>query len=364
VLNPILDNPAPNFAELEMVLKGEKRASKVHLVEFWIDLEVLQAIVHHFLDTPWIPWTPQTRNPHLEQFVTLYCRLGYDYVPARPVWEHFTLNRVGAEDTADISRGERRWVNEYHGYISNWDDLEIFPWDKIHADITPLEIISNCLPEGMKMIVSGPPFFERVLEDLLGYEGLFYLLYDEPELVEMVFQKWGQKVDDFYASIINMDQVGGIFHPDDLGFKTSTILSPAMLKQLVFPRIKKFVETAHREGKMFWYHCCGNIYADDVIGDLISDVGIDALHSFQDNILPVGDFKLRYGDRLTALGGIDMNNLVRMSETSLRKKISEVLNQCMAGGRFALGSGNTIANYVPLNNYCILLDESRKWSNS
>jgi uroporphyrinogen decarboxylase len=33
----------------------------------------------------------------------------------------------------------------------------------------------------------------------------------------------------------------------------------------------------------------------------------------------------------------------------------------MAGGRFALGSGNSLANYVPLQNYFILLEESRRW---
>jgi len=33
----------------------------------------------------------------------------------------------------------------------------------------------------------------------------------------------------------------------------------------------------------------------------------------------------------------------------------------MPGGRFAFGSGNTIANYIPLKNYAIMLDEARRW---
>ena len=139
MLSPILEYPTPDFAELERVLKGEQEAHRVHLVEFWIDQEVLQSIADNYLDTPWIPWTENPTKPHLEQFVTLYYRLGYDYVPARPVWEHFTLNRIGAADTADMSRGERRWVNESHGYISTWDDFDVFPWDKISADITPIK---------------------------------------------------------------------------------------------------------------------------------------------------------------------------------------------------------------------------------
>ena len=34
----------------------------------------------------------------------------------------------------------------------------------------------------------------------------------------------------------------------------------------------------------------------------------------------------------------------------------------MPDGRFALGSGNTIANFIPLANYFILLEEGRRWS--
>ena len=96
--------------------------------------------------------------------------------------------------------------------------------------------------------------------------------------------------------------------------------------------------------------------------DLIEDIQIDAFHSFQDVILPVADFKARYGDRVATLGGIDMDKLASLDEESLRTYIRDVLEQCMPEGRFALGSGNTIANFIPLANYFILLEEGRRWS--
>jgi len=111
-------------------------------------------------------------------------------------------------------------------------------------------------------------------------------------------------------------------------------------------------------------HCCGNIYTNGVIEDLIEEVQIDALHSFQDVILPVTEFKTRYGNRVAALGGVDMDKLARMDEASLRPYIRSIMNTCIPGGRFALGSGNSVANYVPLENYLILLDESRCWQAS
>jgi len=202
------------------------------------------------------------------------------------------------------------------------------------------------------------------MENLLGYEGLFYLLHDEPELVAEVFARWGQKVYGYYESVVGLEKVGAIFHADDLGFKTATLISPEALRRHVLPWLKKYAALAHDHGKLFLYHCCGNVYNEGVIRDLIEEVRIDAFHSFQDEILPIADFKARYGDRVAALGGVDMDNLARMDEPSLRRYVREILQRCMPGGRFALGSGNTVANYIPLRNYFILLEESRRWPSS
>jgi len=363
--NPLLEHPAPDFAELERVLKGEQEPRRVHLVELGIDREVLQAITERYLGKPWIPWSGRSgelpAEPYFGQLVTVYCRLGCDYVPAWPIWAHHPPpRRRRTEDTAELPRGEREWVDESRGLISSWEEFEQFPWDEIKSDISPCESMARNLPQGMKMTVT-TTLFEHVLENLLGYEGLFYTLYDDPDLVAQVFARWGQKVHEFYESVIGMEQVGAIFHADDMGFKTATLLSPDALRTFVFPWFKKYAALAHERGKMFWLHSCGNLYAQGVIEDLIEDVRIDALHSFQDVILPVADFKARYGDRVATLGGVDMDKLARMDETDLREYIRGILEQCMPGGRFALGSGNTVANYIPLQNYCIMLEESRRW---
>ena len=136
-------------------------------------------------------------------------------------------------------------------------------------------------------------------------------------------------------------------------------MRPEFLRKNVFPWFKKYVEIAHQNGKMYWYHCCG--YVLNVMDDLIEDVKIDAFHSFQDVIITVGEFLKRYGDKIAALGGIDMDKLSRMDEDSLRKYVRETIDECMEIGRYALGSGNTIANYIPVKNYLVMLDEGLKW---
>jgi uroporphyrinogen decarboxylase len=109
-------------------------------------------------------------------------------------------------------------------------------------------------------------------------------------------------------------------------------------------------------------HACGNL--DEIYEDLIEDVRIDAKHSFQDKILSVGDFKERYGTRVGVLGGIDVDKMCRWSEEEIRSYVRDVLNRCMPDGRYALGTGNSVANYIPLENYLAMLDEGIRWNAS
>jgi len=363
-VNPLLKDPEPDFDRLVRVLGGEEDARKVHQFELAIDVEILQAIAHRFLDGKWIPNTDQTRQAYIEQIVKMHFLLGYDFVLEgvwRTVWRnHPPLNSPSTADTAgELARERREWANEGLGIIATREAFQRFPWDEISVDFAPFEMLARCLPPGMKIVVSSA-CFEHVLENLLGYRGLFYLLYDDPDLVADVFTRWGQIVYDFYESVVEMEEVGAIFHADDLGYKTSLMLSPDYLRQHVFPWFKKYADLAHRHNKPYWYHCCGNVYAGGIIEDLIEDVGIDGFHSFEKAIIQPGQFKDRYGDRVAMMGCVDVDNLTRMNEDALRGYVRNILDTCMPR-RFALGSGNTVANYVPLENYTAMLDEARRW---
>jgi uroporphyrinogen decarboxylase len=362
---PLLDHPAPDFAEFCRVLAGEQMPRRVHLVEIGLDEGILKALTEQYTTSRWFSWegdfgeTPP--EPRYEQLATLFYRLGYDYVPIWATWPNHPepKHRITA-DTAELATSQRKWVEEGLGLITSWQDLEAFPWDAIRPDVRPVEYTARHLPGGMKLTVQ-TTLFEHILENLLGYEGLSYLLYDEPELVRRVFERWGQIVYNYYAAVIGTDAVGAIFHADDMGFKTATLVSPDALRELVLPWLRRYADLAHAHGKPFWLHSCGNLFAQGIIDDLIADVGIDGFHSFQDVILPVAEFKARYGGRVATLGGVDMDRLARLDTESLRAYIRTILETCMPGGRFALGSGNTIANYIPLENYGVLLEETLAW---
>ena len=137
------------------------------------------------------------------------------------------------------------------------------------------------------------------------------------------------------------------------------MISPDDLREFVLPGHKRLAEMSHAAGRPYMLHSCGKI--DAIMEDLIENVRIDALHSFEDNIENVVEAKRKYGHRIALLGGIDMDVLCRSSEEGVRVRVRETLEQCMPEGGYVLGTGNSVANYVPIENYLAMLDEGRKF---
>lgn len=372
----------PDFSSLSKILTGETNSKKVYSLELLIDEEIKKSILEDYFKEKYYPspiehWgkniSVKSRDYDLKKDYENYYRqtikfwflMGYDLFTDLTFISRFeNLNTINfkTKDTAEKSKGERYWANQGTGLIKSWKDFEEFPWEAAKQLISDYEmnirIIEKYLPDGMKLAVVGT-LFEEPLEWIFGFENLFYLLNDNPDLVKEVFKKVGEINYDFYNSVISEDIVGGIFHADDLGFKTGTLVSVEHLNNLVFPWFKKYVALAHEHKKPFYLHSCGK--KDKIMDIFIDEIKIDAIHSFEDVSYPVIQYKKLWGDKVGIIGGIDMDKLVRLNEADLRKYIRNTLDVCMNNGRYVFGSGNTIANYIPIKNYFIMLEEAAKW---
>jgi uroporphyrinogen decarboxylase len=146
---------------------------------------------------------------------------------------------------------------------------------------------------------------------------------------------------------------------DDIGFKTGLMISPDDTRRYALSGHKRLAELAHAAGRPYLLHACGR--RSDVIEDLIEDVKLDGLHSWEDAIEPVTEAKRAYGHRLSLLGGVDVDFLCRAGEADVRRRTREILDVCQPGGGYCLGTGNSVANYVPAENYLAMLDEGRRY---
>lgn len=355
-----LKDPKPDFEELKKVIRKEKNAEKVHFVELLMDKEIIDAVLENYLHIKPVKNPEDDYEEYWKQQVLFWYKMGYDYMWVTNAITIPKFSERITNDTAQLSRGKRNWVEEGTGSITNWKDFEEYPWEKMEKfDLSSYEIISKNLPDGMKMMVCpSSGVFEIVSERLLGFEGMSMMLFDDPELLKAVFDKVGGILQKFYLNICDMDNLGGFFQGDDLGFKTATFLSPKHTKEYVLSWHKKFAQIAHENDLLYWIHACGNL--KEIYDDIIDYVKVDAFHSFQDIIMPVIDFKRVYGDRVTVLGGVDIDNLARMEPEKLSKYVRNILDNCMPSG-YALGSGNTVANYIPVENYLTMLQEGINW---
>ncbi len=352
-----LPHPDPDFGRLLKVLWRQGEPDRLPFVELWVDRELIEAIGGEPL--PIGPQGPEERKLFLDRFIRFWYRAGFDYVCIGPS-VNLPGKHVSIEDTAPQAHDHRHWQDEGIGLIASWEDFERYPWPKAEEiSYRNLEYVSRHLPEGMKILVSGDPAGQmEMLNHLMGYTGLSYALYDNPALVAAVAGKAQEYLVTIFEATVGIPNVGAMVLGDDMGIKTATMIAPGDLRRYVFPCQKKLAEIAHAHGLPFLLHSCGQLR--DVLDDLIDDVRIDARHSFEDVIEPVTAAKRRYGHRVALLGGIDMDVLARASEEEVRAYTRRVIEQCAPGGGWALGSGNTGANYIPARNYLAMLDEGRK----
>jgi uroporphyrinogen decarboxylase len=197
----------------------------------------------------------------------------------------------------------------------------------------------------MKLIVHGPGGVLENVTDIVSYETLCFMLVENPNLARRVFDEVGARLVRYYERCRSHPAVGALISNDDWGFKTQTMISPAMMAEYVFPWHKKIVETIHGAGKPAILHSCGNL--GEVMDVVIDELRYDAKHSFEDAILPIEDAYRRWGSRIAILGGIDVDFMCSADPQAIYDRSKAMLELAADGGGYALGSGNSIPEYVP-----------------
>jgi uroporphyrinogen decarboxylase len=299
----------------------------------------------------------RTINAWLDNQIAFWYHMGYDFVRVEVSLPLPAISHVTGDTAKGWEDHSRAWQGLEPGVIQNWEDFEKYPWPELGDNNFYIHrYICGNLPDGLGFMTCHAGGVYEHVSRLMGYEGLCYALIDNRELVKAVTDKLGFLIYEYNKRLLNLEGVSVIFQGEDLGFNTQTLLSPEDIRAFFLPWHRKFALQAHEVGRPYYMHSCGKV--DDLMEDFIDDVKIDAKHSFQDNVLSIIEYKKRWGDRIGLLGGVDVDRLTSDEPDELRKYIRKIIEVCSEGGRFAIGAGNSIPSYIPVENYLTMLDEA------
>jgi uroporphyrinogen decarboxylase len=325
------------------------------------------------------------RQPDITRFLTALRREEPDCVPLseflmdQPVKEAFIGKHVGngliGTDAYDVAADVEFWAAAGYDYIhlapwylhlfpEGWHvtqgDLARYPWpeDPSQARYEHIHQALSLLPAGMGL-TTGTWGILETSRQLMGFEGMAYALHDDPGLVEAVVERVGTFLLGVFQTVATLPGVSALWLADDIAHADGYFFSPAFYRRTLFPWFRKYGEVAARRGLPLIYHNDGKFW--DVIPDLV-DCGISALQPIEPKAMDIVEVKRQWGDHLALIGNIDLGRTLTLgTPADVEAEVRHRIRELAPGGGYYVGSSNSIASYVPLENYRAMLEATVKW---
>ncbi len=287
------------------------------------------------------------RREYFKNYCTFFLATGYDTVSFEEL-----ISSVLPESGALYHHRE--------GAIRNRDDFERYPWNAVPDRFMEryrgsFALLSDAMPDGMKAIGGpGNGIFECV-QDVVGYTDLCLIRYDDPQLYSDLFSSMARVFEEIWRRFLEefVDDFAVCRFGDDLGFRSGLLLPPEDIRTHIIPAYARIISLVHEAGRPFLLHSCGNIF--EIMEDLIGTAGIDAKHSNEDAIAELGVWIEKYGERIGNFGGVDTDVLCGPDPEYIERYVTRVMEEGKKTPGFALGSGNSIPDYVPPEGYLTMI---------
>lgn len=337
---PVTPAPSPDIEGFIATLR-RRPAPRIPVAELGVHPEIKAEFLGHPVVT-------------LRDEVEFARLAGYDYVKVQPAVD-FDPGRAnlgaGVSYNADGSVF-RKWASEGTGVITTMDELERFRFPRPEEiDYSRAERVRGLTPDGMGVIGQYGDIFTMTWE-MMGFENFSIAVREHPDLVAALNRRVGDLVVGMFKAFASSDDVDVLWYSDDIAYTEGLMVSPAVLDLYFFPWLRTIGQLARASGKPLIYHSDGLLYR---VMDRIAACGVDALHPIEPKAMDIAEVKTRYGDRFCLIGGVDVDLLARGTPEEVRAAVHRNIEAAGTGGGYCVGSGNSIPEYVKLENYRAML---------
>ncbi len=289
----------------------------------------------------------------LKDDIEFMYNMGYDFVKIQPVIKFPEKQKVDRNADDEYKNApDRAWATEDTGVITSWADFEKYQWPKIEdIDYSRYDQVKQFLPDSMGVIGQYGDIFTLVWE-LMGFETFAYATFEQPDLVEAIFDKVSTLVISMFENMVQFDSVGALWYSDDIAFAAGLMIDPDFLRKYFFPCLNKIGSFAKQKNIPLIYHTDGKLW--DVMDDIINS-GVTALHPIEPKSMDFWEIRDKYSDKLSFCGGIEVDTLARGTKDELQTLIKKYLDTIPGTCSWSAGSSNSIPDYVTVENYLTLL---------
>jgi uroporphyrinogen decarboxylase len=192
------------------------------------------------------------------------------------------------------------------------------------------------------------------LRNMVGVERLCELFYDDPALVEEMMEADADFLIAMLDQVLQETTVDVFGFWEDMGFRTSTLLSPAMGRRFMLPRYRKVADFGRSRGVRFF-----GLDSDGQIDPLIPvwmDSGIDILYPFEVQAdMDVLAVRKKFGRSLRIWGGVDKRVLAE-DRAAIDAELRRIAPLIEDGGYVPMLDHSATPN-IPYANYCYFMEQ-------
>jgi uroporphyrinogen decarboxylase len=325
----------PDFTRfIKAVRRGQP--DRVPLAELYVEQNVQELFLGRKIVSP-------------QDTVDFWVNAGYDYVSIRLPYP-LSPRAIGEK------RGDRHWAPESQGLIRSKTDLQLLdiPLD---FDYSSFIDTARCLPGSMKIVARGGDIF-TLTWSLLGFESFARLIYEDSDFVEAVLEKVARIILGAFEKVLDCQALGALWYTDDLAYAEGLLVSPSFYRKYLFPKVAEIGQMAKKKNLCFLYHTDGRIW--EVVEDIIN-CGVECIHPIEPKAMDALEFKKKFGARVSIAGAIELDTLVRGTPGEVSRLVRWQMERLSQGGGYLAGSSNSIASFVPVENYIAMLETVREY---
>ena len=198
---------------------------------------------------------------------------------------------------------------------------------------------------------------------LRGFEQFFVDMVSDRELAHAFLGRlhrvYLKRADAFLAAF--GDSIDAVFLTDDLGTQQSSLISPALYREMVFPYVSELVGRIKAAGKKVIMHSCGSVVR---FIPLLIEMGVDALNPVQVSAQGMNprDLVREFGRDIAFWGGgcDSQHALCAADPEVVRADVRRRLSEFGPNAHLVFTQVHNIQYDVPPENVLALRDEFRR----